>query len=64
VAGVGQACPNIVGREARVEFDGEPVYEFDIVDEEGIEWKVEVSAETGDIKMVGVEAWQIGLEKR
>ncbi|MEX2516597.1 MAG: PepSY domain-containing protein, partial [Gammaproteobacteria bacterium] len=30
--------------EYEVEFDGEPVYEIDIVDDDGTEWKVEVSA--------------------
>lgn len=48
--------------EYEVEFDGEPVYEFDILDSDGTEWKVEVSAESGKIIEVAVEAWEIGME--
>jgi uncharacterized membrane protein YkoI len=55
---------NVKKVEYEIEFDGEPVYEYDIIDSEGVEWKVEVSAESGKIKEVAVEAWQIGLEKR
>ncbi len=43
-----------------IEFDGEPVYEFNIEDKDGAEFNVEVSAESGDIIEVSVEAWEIG----
>lgn len=50
--------------EYEIEFDGEPVYEFEIMAEDGIKWKVEVSAETGRIKTVAIETWQMELGKR
>lgn len=50
--------------EYEIESDGKPSYEFDIVDVEGTEYKVEVSAESGDIVEVQVEAWEIGEEDR
>lgn len=48
--------------EYEIEMDGSPTYEFDIVDKHGVEWKVEVSAETGEIIEVAVEKWEIGME--
>lgn len=48
--------------EYEIESNGEPVYEFDIVDSDGTEWKIEVSAESGAIVEVQVETWEIGEE--
>lgn len=48
--------------EYEIEANGEPVYEFDIVDNAGTEWKVEVSAASGEIIEVQVETWEIGEE--
>lgn len=48
--------------EYEIETHGEPMYEFDIVDSGGTEWKVEVSAESGQIDEVQIETWEIGAE--
>lgn len=48
--------------EYEVEADGTPVYEFDVADDAGTEYKVEVDAVSGDIVEVQVEAWEIGEE--
>lgn len=48
--------------EYEIEANGDPTYEFDIVDKEGKEFKVEVDAITGRIIEVSVEAWEIGEE--
>lgn len=50
--------------EYEIEADGKPSYEFDIVDAEGTEWKIEVSAVTGEIVEVQVEGWEIGEENQ
>lgn len=50
--------------EYEIELDGAASYEFDIVDEYGVEFKVEVDATSGDIVEVQVEAWEIGIEDR
>ncbi|MCS3903636.1 putative membrane protein YkoI [Methylohalomonas lacus] len=48
--------------EYEIEANGDPSYEFDIVDSDGTEWKIEVSAVTGKIVEVQVEEWEIGEE--
>ncbi len=48
--------------EYEIEANGDPSYEFDIVDSDGTEWKIEVSAESGKIIEVQVEEWEIGAE--
>ncbi len=48
--------------EYEIETNGDPSYEFDIVDSDGTEWKIEVSAVTGEIVEVQVEEWEIGEE--
>lgn len=48
--------------EYELEADGTPVYEFDIADDGGTEYKVEVDAVSGEIVEVQIEAWEIGEE--
>lgn len=48
--------------EYEIETDGSPTYEIDIVDKTGKEYKVEVSAVTGEIVETAYEAWEIGEE--
>jgi len=48
--------------EFEIEANGDPSYEFDIVDSDGKEFKVEVDAITGKIIEVSVETWEIGEE--
>jgi uncharacterized membrane protein YkoI len=49
--------------EYEIEDNGDPSYEFDIVDDKGIETKVEVDAVTGKIIETSTEDWEIGEEK-
>ncbi|MCI0400059.1 MAG: PepSY domain-containing protein [Gammaproteobacteria bacterium] len=48
--------------EYEIESNGDPTYEFDIVDASGTEFKVEVDAVSGKIIEVHVEGWEIGEE--
>lgn len=48
--------------EYEIEANGDPSYEFDIVDSDDTEWKIEVSTVTGEIIEVQVEEWEIGEE--
>lgn len=48
--------------EYEIEANGDPSYEFDIVDADGTEFKVEVDAVTGRIIEVAIETWEIGEE--
>ncbi len=48
--------------EYEIEANGDPTYEFDIVSNDGREFKVEVDAVTGRIIEVSVETWEIGEE--
>lgn len=50
--------------EYEIEANGDPVYEFDVIDVDGIEFKIEVHAVTGDIVEVQIENWEIGEEDR
>lgn len=48
--------------EYEIESDGGATYEFDIVDADGVETKVEISAATLEVRERSVELWQVGLE--
>jgi uncharacterized membrane protein YkoI len=48
--------------EYELEADGTPVYEIDIADAGGTEFKVEVDAISGEIVEVQIEGWEIGEE--
>lgn len=48
--------------EYEIEADGGATYEFDIVDAEGEEAKIEISAETLEVLEYAIEHWQVGLE--
>ncbi len=48
--------------EYEIEENGDPSYEFDIVDAQGKETKVEVSATNGKIIEIWQEDWEIGEE--
>ncbi len=48
--------------EYEIEVDGTPSYEFDVVDQYGVEFKIEVNAVSGEIDEVQIELWEIGLE--
>lgn len=48
--------------EYEIESNGDPTYEFDIADAQNREFKVEVSAASGEIIEVAFEEWQIGIE--
>ncbi len=50
-------------REYEIESNGNATYEFDVVDPDGTEFKVEVDAVSGKIIEVAVEQWQIGEEQ-
>lgn len=50
--------------EYEIEANGDASYEFDIVDADGTEWKIEVDAASGAIVEVQVEKWEIGEEDR
>jgi uncharacterized membrane protein YkoI len=49
--------------EYEIEENGDASYEFDIVDDKGVETKVEVDAATGKIIETSIEEWEIGEEK-
>ena len=53
---------NIVETEYELEPDGKASYEFDIMEADNEEIKVEVDATTGKIVEVGYEVYQIGKE--
>ncbi len=48
--------------EYEVEENGNSSYEIDIVDDKGVEAKVEVDAATGNIIETAIEEWEIGEE--
>jgi uncharacterized membrane protein YkoI len=52
----------LVHTEYEIESDGSASYEFDIYEKHGVTYKVEVSASTGEIIEVNLEAWDIGRE--
>lgn len=58
-----KAHPGVVKEiEYEIEENGDASYEFDIVNANGVETKVEVDAATGKIIEVAIEEWEIGLE--
>ncbi len=58
-----KAYPGVIQEvEYEIENNGDPTYEFDIVNRKGVETKVEVNAITGKIIEVSIEEWEIGLE--
>jgi len=58
-----KAFPGIVEEvEYEVEENGASSYEFDIVNDKGIETKIEVDAATGKIIETAIEEWEIGEE--
>jgi len=48
--------------EYEIKSNGDAVFEVDVVDEGGTEFKVEVDAANGEIIEVSVEKWEIGEE--
>ena len=48
--------------EFEIEENGDARYELDIVDDKGVETKVEVNAANGKIIEVSTEEWEIGEE--
>lgn len=48
--------------EYEIEDNGNPSYEFDIIDDKGVETKVEVDAISGKIIETATEVWEIGEE--
>lgn len=48
--------------EYEIEANGNPSYEFDIINDKGAETKVEVDAITGKIIETATEVWEIGEE--
>ncbi len=58
-----KAYPGVIEEvEYEIESNGDASYEFDIVNNKGVETKVEVDASSGKIVEVAVEAWEIGEE--
>ncbi|WP_305908886.1 PepSY domain-containing protein [Methylomarinum sp. Ch1-1] len=58
-----KAHPGVIEEvEYEIESNGDASYEFDIVDDKGVETKVEVDAATGKIIEVSIEEWEIGEE--
>lgn len=61
-----RALALVPGRVLEVEYevdtDGDPVFELDIRDGDGVERKIEVHAVTGEILETSVEHWEIGIE--
>ncbi|MEO0975554.1 MAG: PepSY domain-containing protein, partial [Pseudomonadota bacterium] len=50
--------------EYEIEMNGDASYEFDVIDEFGVEFKIEIDATNGDVVEVQVEKWEIGIEDR
>ncbi|MEQ8798170.1 MAG: PepSY domain-containing protein [Salinisphaeraceae bacterium] len=61
-----RALALVPGRVLEVEYEvdanGDPVFELDIRDGDGVERKIEVHAVTGEILETSVEHWEIGIE--
>ena len=58
-----KAHPGVIEEvEYEIEENGDASYEFDIVNDKGVETKVEVNAATGKIIEVAIEEWEIGEE--
>ncbi|MBA2408793.1 MAG: PepSY domain-containing protein [Gammaproteobacteria bacterium] len=52
----------LIAIEYEIESNGDPTYELDIVDAGRHQFKIEVSAITGEVIEVHVEDWEIGME--
>lgn len=48
--------------EFEIEDNGNPIYEFEIVTDKGVEMKITVDAVTGKIIETAIENWQIGKD--
>ncbi|WP_031433382.1 PepSY domain-containing protein [Methylomarinum vadi] len=58
-----KAYPGVIEEvEYEIESNGDASYEFDIVNDKGVETKVEVDAASGKIIEVSTEEWEIGEE--
>ena len=58
-----KAYPGVIEEvEYEIEENGDASYEFDIVNDKGVETKVEVDAATGKIIETAIEEWEIGEE--
>ncbi len=58
-----KAHPGVIEEvEYEIEDNSDATYEFDIINDKGIETKVEVDAATGKIIEVAIEEWEIGEE--
>lgn len=53
----------VVSNEYEIGYEGSVTYEFDIVNEHGREYKVDVNAVTGEIEEANLELYEIGMEK-
>lgn len=59
-----KAYPGVIEEvEYEIKENGDASYEFDIVNEKGVETKVEVDAATGKIIEESTEEWEIGEEE-
>lgn len=59
-----KAYPGVIEEvEYEIEANGDASYEFDIVNDKGVETKVEVDAASGKIIEVSTEVWEIGEEQ-
>lgn len=59
-----KAHPGVIEEmEYEIEKNGDASYEFDIVNDKGVETKIEVDAATGKIIEVSTEEWEIGVEE-
>lgn len=59
---LGRKAGEVIEVEYNLEADGNPSYEFDIVDKDGKEWEIEVDAVTGKVLEEERELFQIGDE--
>ncbi len=48
--------------EYEIEVGGRAIYEFDILQADDQEWKIEIDAATGEVHEANREYWQIGYE--
>ena len=53
----------VVESEREVSYDGSVTYEFDIVNNYGREYKVDIDAKTGEFQEAALELYEIGYEK-
>ncbi|MBE1287338.1 MAG: peptidase [Alteromonadaceae bacterium] len=53
----------VVESEREISYDGSVTYEFDIVNDYGREYKVDIDAKTGEFQEAALELYEIGYEK-